>query len=1012
MILRRMWRNITRGMRGGNADCGLPNADCGLKDRSAIRNPQSPIRNRTNRHRPRLEVLEDRTLPANFYVATFGVDAAGRGAPNAPFRSIQFAIDQSTSGDRLHVANGTYTYFDNQPAADASFNFLGVQAVATVFNKRLEIFGGFNNDFSQLNPSAFRTVIDGSNVVRGLFVTPRSPGDPANQGTSLLLDGVTIQNGVARGLAPRGAGNDQIFAFGGGMWINTSANPDTGSFTLRNVTFQNNRAIGNDTGSDGGAGAGGALALRQVRNLTLDRVTFTSNLAQGGSGASRGGGALGGAIHSDGSNWTGSSLTFNGNTAAANNSGANGQDGLGGGVAVMSGSVVTINGTTATGNSALGASVGGQGGASFGGAFYIEGGNLTLNDANIRGNTSRGGNGQSGGAGIGGGIAVFNGAGLNSSLNLNRVQVVNNVAQSGGGNPRTGSVGGGGVYIAATAGTVGTQLLNVLIADNEARFGSGADRSLGGGGGGLWLQGVTANIAHATIANNRLGAGLTFGMGVLLINQVATVTTANISFSIIANHRSTDADATAVEALRLDPIGRNVVNYTAVSMYANNSRDDNSTLATPSQRGQFNGLNNVLRVADAGFIAPGLPNSDYHLLANSPARDAATGSGLNVDADNRARSGTPDLGAFEFFVPAPPPPPPPPAAPARDSVGVVDPQLQWYLRNTNSPGAPDFAVFAYGAPGWVAFSGDWDGNGTFTPGVFDPVTATFYLRNSNSAGGPDAGVIAYGAPTWTPVVGDWDGDGRTTVGMFDPFANWYLRNSNSPGAPDIAVFAYGAGSWQPVVGDWNNDGRTTVGVFDPNGQWYLRNSNTPGGPDAGTFAYGVGVWQPIAGDWDNAASLLAADGPGSGADALSQADLEFAYSAALKMLAATGNALPGSVSLTVGPLGAGQLGVALPAENAITIDDDADGHGWFVDPTPFADEEFDGYGRALADGPAAGRVDLLTAVLHELGHLAGLDDLDAALHPDALMAGTLPVGVRRAAVDAVFGQPGSTLVKD
>src|SRR5262249_47522628 len=69
--------------------------------------------------------------------------------------------------------------------------------------------------------------------------------------------------------------------------------------------------------------------------------------------------------------------------------------------------------------------------------------------------------------------------------------------------------------------------------------------------------------------------------------------------------------------------------------------------------------------------------------------------------------------------------------------------------------------------------------------------------------------FAYGAAGWKPVVGDWDGSGTDTVGVFDPIgqfgkapATWYLRNSNSAGAPDIAPFAYGAGGWAPQAGIW------------------------------------------------------------------------------------------------------------------------------------------------------------------------------------------------------------------
>jgi hypothetical protein len=45
------------------------------------------------------------------------------------------------------------------------------------------------------------------------------------------------------------------------------------------------------------------------------------------------------------------------------------------------------------------------------------------------------------------------------------------------------------------------------------------------------------------------------------------------------------------------------------------------------------------------------------------------------------------------------------------------------------------------------------------------------------------------------------------------------------------------------------------------------------------------------------------------------------------------------------------------------------------------------------------RIDLLTAVAHELGHLLGFEDLDSA---DELMSDVLSLGERHSAIDAVF----------
>src|SRR5262249_42731242 len=82
-----------------------------------------------------------------------------------------------------------------------------------------------------------------------------------------------------------------------------------------------------------------------------------------------------------------------------------------------------------------------------------------------------------------------------------------------------------------------------------------------------------------------------------------------------------------------------------------------------------------------------------------------------------------------------------------------------------------------------------------------------------------------------------------------------------------------------------------------------------------------------------------------------------------------------------------------------------------IDPTPRDDREFPlfagGREYRVTSGPAAGHVDLLTVVEHELGHLLGLPDLDARAHPHELMAESLGVGTRRLpptrqALDTIF----------
>jgi hypothetical protein len=79
--------------------------------------------------------------------------------------------------------------------------------------------------------------------------------------------------------------------------------------------------------------------------------------------------------------------------------------------------------------------------------------------------------------------------------------------------------------------------------------------------------------------------------------------------------------------------------------------------------------------------------------------------------------------------------------------------------------------------------------------------------------------------------------------------------------------------------------------------------------------------------------------------------------------------------------------LGLAAADTIWLDKDAAGHGWFIDPTPADSSEFP----ATPGSAAYGKVDLLTVVAHELGHVLGYEDAGS----DGLMAEYLGTGERR-----------------
>jgi hypothetical protein len=78
----------------------------------------------------------------------------------------------------------------------------------------------------------------------------------------------------------------------------------------------------------------------------------------------------------------------------------------------------------------------------------------------------------------------------------------------------------------------------------------------------------------------------------------------------------------------------------------------------------------------------------------------------------------------------------------------------------------------------------------------------------------------------------------------------------------------------------------------------------------------------------------------------------------------------------------------------LTLDATAAGWGWFVDASPQESSEFDASGIATSVA-AQGRIDLLTVLVHELGHAAGHADVQESEHAEEVMTNLLSTGTRR-----------------
>jgi hypothetical protein len=292
----------------------------------------------------------------------------------------------------------------------------------------------------------------------------------------------------------------------------------------------------------------------------------------------------------------------------------------------------------------------------------------------------------------------------------------------------------------------------------------------------------------------------------------------------------------------------------------------------------------------------------------------------------------------------------------------------------------------------------------------------FYLRNSNSTGFADVAFV-YGPANggWTPLVGDWNGDGKDTVALYNPATSmFYERNTNSTGFADTA-FVYGPAnsSWKPLVGDWTDSGTDTIGLYNPTtSTFYLRNSNTSGFANT-AFTYGPANsgYIPLIGNWTGGEAEMAASQVvgATNVPTLQQSDLQPIISEAIDLWsqagldAATLQKLQ-QVHFVISDLPGAEIGET--EGNTVYLDTNAAGNGWFIDPTPATNEEFaaqPGSSQLKAISPqAVDHIDLLTVVEHELGHVAGLGDMDN-LATD-VMNGVLGTGVRRIAshVDAVL----------
>jgi len=237
-----------------------------------------------------------------------------------------------------------------------------------------------------------------------------------------------------------------------------------------------------------------------------------------------------------------------------------------------------------------------------------------------------------------------------------------------------------------------------------------------------------------------------------------------------------------------------------------------------------------------------------------------------------------------------------------------------------------------------------------------------------------------------PVMYDIDDSNSIGFGDFAFFATAFQQTVGEPGAE----FAWAS--------DFDHDGRVDFGDFAFFAQNFQRTRDSGIPLDYHTSF--PDQWRP---DPLTLASATAGLPSNAAGETLNSTALEPIVTEAKRRIEQSvgtdAAAVLDGVTVGIADLPGDHLGYSTGSQ--VWIDLDAAGRGWFVDATPRDDSEFTFATNsddllATLDGPAADRADLLTAVMHELGHALGLGHAD---HADDLMAATLPLGVRRS-VDA------------
>jgi hypothetical protein len=469
---------------------------------------------------PRIEALEDRSLPSTFWVLNLADSGPGS------LRQAVLDAEAHPGADTIRFAHGLHGTIT---LTSGELNITDGLTIAGPGEDRLTVSANHASRVFHVRGAATATLRDltvADGAVVGVFAGAGILNEP---GAALTLERVILSGNTAT--APSSA----VDVFGGGLL-------NQGRATVLSCTFRDNRAEGGGGPSFFGGSQGGAIDNYGGATLTVTDSRFADNQALG---VGRGNFGIGGAIENNSgldlahpSTATINHCTFTGNRAggpdALGNGGAldnegtgalmtvsnclvddnlsGGSDsagGPGGGIMNFSGSTFIVIDSTIRGNLS---SAGTGGTLGNGGGIDNQLAAMTIIRSTIAGNRSVGGDGANGattfGEGLGGGIMNINGG----TMTVLDSQVTGNEAVGGANGtptadqPLTDGGRGGGIDNLRNSSLA---VINSRITGNVARGGA-SDAGLGGSadGGGIENAASTLTLTDCVLAGNAaLGGG-------------------------------------------------------------------------------------------------------------------------------------------------------------------------------------------------------------------------------------------------------------------------------------------------------------------------------------------------------------------------------------------------------------------------------------------------------------------------------------------------------------------------